>query len=139
LILDASTAILRIFLHSATFEQIIPILAIIKGMKTIKRELAHIGMFGPDEIVITKAYLADCAETFDGKCPVSLGHKLADWMPKFGNVKSVELLENDESLSGDVEMHDELADAVMSPGYAGTNRCNSWLSNPPPCPPGMWG
>lgn len=90
-------------------------------MKTIKRELAHIGMFGPDGIVVTKTDLADCAETFDGKCPVSLGHRLADWMPKFGNVKSVELLEDGESLSGEVEMHDELADAVMSPGYAGMN------------------
>ncbi len=86
-------------------------------MKTIKRELAHIGMFGPDGTVVTKTDLADCAETFDGKCPVSLGHRLADWMPKFGNVKSVELLEDGESLSGEVEMHDELADAVDEKFY----------------------
>ena len=86
-------------------------------MKTVKRELAHIGMFGPDGTVVTKADLADCAETFDGKCPISLGHKLADWMPKFGNVKSVELLEDGESLSGEVEMHDELADAVDEKFY----------------------
>lgn len=86
-------------------------------MKTVKRELVHTGMFGSDGTIITKADLADCAETFDGKCPVSLGHKLADWMPKFGNVKSVELLKGGESLSGDVEMHDELADAVDQKFY----------------------
>ncbi len=86
-------------------------------MKTVKRELVHTGMFGPDGTVITKADLADCAETFDGKCPVSLGHKLADWMPKLGNVKSVGLQEDGESLVGDVEMHDELADAVDEKFY----------------------
>jgi len=86
-------------------------------MKTVKRELAHTGMFGPDGTVITKADLADCEQTFDGKCPVTLGHKLADWMPKFGNVKSVELLEDGDSLSGEVEMHDELADAVDEKFY----------------------
>lgn len=86
-------------------------------MKTVKRELVHTGMFGPDGIVITKADLADCAQTYDGKCPVTLGHKLADWMPKFGNVKSVELSTDGESLSGDVEMHDDLADAVDEKFY----------------------
>lgn len=87
------------------------------GMKTVKRELAHIGMFGPDGTIVTKADLADCAETFDGKCPVSLGHKLADWMPKFGNVKSVALSAGGESLLGEVEMHDALAAAVDEKFY----------------------
>ena len=86
-------------------------------MKTIKRELAHIGMFGPEGTVVTKADLADCAETFDGKCPVSLGHRLVDWMPKFGNVVSVELTDGGESIMGDVEMHDALADAVDEKFY----------------------
>lgn len=86
-------------------------------MKTVKRELAHTGMFGPDGTVVTKADLADCAETFDGKCPVSLGHRLVDWMPKFGNVASVKLTDDGESLSGEVEMHDALAEAVDEKFY----------------------
>lgn len=86
-------------------------------MKTVKRELVHVGMFGPDGTVITKTDLADCNETFDGKCPISLGHHLADWMPKFGNVKSVEIQKDGESLVGDVEMRDELADAVDEKFY----------------------
>jgi len=102
---------------SATFERSAAESAMISGMKTVKRELVHTGMFGSDGTIITKADLADCAETFDGKCPVTLGHKLADWMPKFGNVKNVELLKNGESLLGDVEMHDELADAVAQKFY----------------------
>lgn len=81
-------------------------------MKTIKRELAHVGMFGSDGAKVTKQDLADCAETFDGKCPVSLGHKLVDWMPKFGNVVKVALERDGESLAGDVELNDLLADAV---------------------------
>jgi hypothetical protein len=86
-------------------------------MKTIKRELAHVGMFGSDGTKITKQDLADCAETFDGKCPVSLGHKLADYLPKFGNVSKVALTSDGESLSGDVELHDLLADAVDEKFY----------------------
>jgi len=48
------------------------------GMKTVTRKLAYTEVFVPDGTIITKADLADYAETFDGKCPVSLGHKLAD-------------------------------------------------------------
>jgi hypothetical protein len=81
-------------------------------MKTITRELAHTGMFGPDGVTITKRHLSDCKETFDGKCPITLGHRLADWMPKFGNVQSVDLAKGGESLVGKVELHDLLADAV---------------------------
>jgi hypothetical protein len=69
-------------------------------------------MFGPDGVTITKRHLADCKETFDGKCPITIGHKLADWMPKFGNVQSVELQKGGDSLVGKVELHDLLADAV---------------------------
>lgn len=86
-------------------------------MKTITRELAHVGMFGPDGVTITKAHLADCAETFDGKCPATLGHRLADFLPKFGNVQSVELAENGDSLIGKVELHDLLADAIDEKFY----------------------
>ncbi len=80
-------------------------------MKKIKRELAHVGMFGSDGTLITKAHLADLAATADGDCPVSLGHKLADWMPRMGTVKSVALEKNGESLVGEIEEQDLLADA----------------------------
>jgi hypothetical protein len=86
-------------------------------MKTIKRELAHVGMFGPDGVTITRKHLEDCAQTFDGKCPATLGHRLADWMPKFGNVKAVELQNDGDSLVGDVEVNDLLADAVDAKFY----------------------
>lgn len=87
-------------------------------MKTITRELAHVGMFGADGTVVTESDLADCAETFDGKCPISLGHTLADWMPKFGSVKKVSLTENGKSLVGDeIELNDLLADAVDAKLY----------------------
>jgi hypothetical protein len=88
-----------------------------RAMKTIKRELAHVGMFGQDGTKITKQDLADVAETFDGKGPISLGHKLADWMPKFGNTKSLVLSEDGESLTGELEINDVLADAVDEKYY----------------------
>lgn len=86
-------------------------------MKTMKLELAHVGMFGPDGTPVTRTHLADCAATFDGKCPATLGHKLADWMPKFGNVSSVGLEKGGDSLVGKVEVNDLLADAVDAKFY----------------------
>ena len=70
-----------------------------EGMRTIKCELAHVGMFGSDGPVVTKQGLADVVDdTFDGKGPVTLSHKLADWMPKFGNTTHVELDASGDSL-----------------------------------------
>jgi hypothetical protein len=86
-------------------------------MKKLKLELAHVGMFGQDGTVVTEQDLAEVAETFDGKGPVSLGHKLADWMPKFGDVRKVELSEDGTSLSGELEIKDVLADAVEEKWY----------------------
>ncbi len=81
-------------------------------MKTLKRELMHVGMFGADGTTVTKNDIAECAATFDGKCPIVIGHELADWMPKFGNVKKVSIQENGDSLVGDeIEIHDLLAEA----------------------------
>ncbi len=81
-------------------------------MKTIKRELMHVGMFGPNGTSVTKDDIAECYETFDGKCPVVIGHTLADWMPKFGSVKKVSIQQNGNSLVGDeIEIHDLLAEA----------------------------
>ncbi|OHD27281.1 MAG: hypothetical protein A2Y38_19350, partial [Spirochaetes bacterium GWB1_59_5] len=88
-------------------------------MKTIKRELAHVGMFGQDGsgVRVTKQDLAEVAETFDGVGPITLGHELADWMPKFGDVKKLELSADGTSLSGDLEINDVLADAVDEKFY----------------------
>jgi hypothetical protein len=86
-------------------------------MKTIKRELVHVGMFGSDGTVVTKQDLADINETFDGKGPVTLGHKLVDWMPKFGNTTNVDLNASGESLAGKLEINDVLADAVDEKFY----------------------
>lgn len=88
-------------------------------MKTIKRELAHVGMFGQsgNGVQVTKQDLAEVASTFDGKAPISLGHKLADWMPKFGDVTKVELSADGESLSGELAVHDVLADAIDEKFY----------------------
>lgn len=90
-----------------------------RAMKTIKRELAHVGMFGQsgDGVLVTKKDLAEVAETFDGMSPVSLGHKLADWMPKFGDVTKVQLSADGNSLSGELEINDVLADAVDAKFY----------------------
>ncbi len=88
-------------------------------MKTIKRELAHVGMFGQDGsgVRVTKQDLAEVAETFDGVGPITLGHELADWMPKFGDVKKVELSADGTSLSGELDINDVLADAVDEKFY----------------------
>lgn len=87
-------------------------------MKTIKRELARVGQFGSDGTVVTEKDLKECADTFDGKCPIALGHKLADWMPKFGNAKTVSLADNGKTLVGELEIHDLLADAVEEKFYS---------------------
>jgi len=86
-------------------------------MKKLKRELAHVGMFGQDGTKVTEQDLAEVAETFDGKGPISLGHTLADWMPKFGDVRKVELSEDGKSLTGELEINDVLADAVDEKWY----------------------
>ncbi|HOX30908.1 MAG TPA: hypothetical protein PLB91_01185 [Spirochaetales bacterium] len=88
-------------------------------MKKLKRELAHVGMFGQDGsgVRVTKEDLAEVAATFDGQSPVTLGHELADWMPKFGDVTKVELAEGGESLVGEMEINDVLADAVDEKFY----------------------
>jgi hypothetical protein len=88
-------------------------------MKTIKRELAHVGMFGQDGsgVLVTRQDLAEVAETFDGVSPITLGHELADWMPKFGDVKKIELSADGNSLSGELDINDVLADAVDEKFY----------------------
>jgi hypothetical protein len=72
---------------------------------------------GGQKVEVTQAMLADIKETFDGKCPVTLGHQLADWMPKFGNVSKLEPETSDSSIVSDLEIHDLLADALDEKFY----------------------
>jgi hypothetical protein len=52
-------------------------------------ELAKVGRFGQDGVMVTDIDLKEVSETFQGDAPITLGHNLADWMPRFGTVKSV--------------------------------------------------
>lgn len=90
-----------------------------------RMELAKTGSFGPDGAQITLANLQDIEETFDGKCPVSLGHYMVkqDWWPSWGNVETIDLVvdENgvDAVLYGDVSLTPVLAEAIDSGFYTG--------------------
>ena len=76
-------------------------------------ELARPGTFGQAGTKVTLQDLKEITETFSGSSPITLGHQLADWMPAFGKVLSVSLDTKDSSpaLTGEIEMHDLLADA----------------------------
>jgi len=88
-------------------------------------ELARTGSFGPDGAAVTLQNLQDVVDTFDGKCPVSLGHYMTkqDWWPSWGNVETIELVKDingiDGVLHGDVSMQPVLAEAIDSGFYTG--------------------
>jgi len=73
----------------------------------MKIELVKVGTFG--EHTITEKDLDELVETFQGEVPITLGHSLADFMPAFGWVTSVE--KKDGSLIGEVELNDLLKEA----------------------------
>lgn len=85
-------------------------------MKRMKLELARVGIFGQDGATVTKGALREVAETFAGRAPIVIGHNLADFMPAFGYVVGVDFDEEAETLSGDVELTDVMADAYDT-GY----------------------
>lgn len=94
--------------------------------KVLKRmELARTGSFGPDGAAVTLQNLQDVVDTFDGKCPVSLGHYMTkqDWWPSWGNVETIDLVKDingiDGVLHGDVSMQPVLAEAIDSGFYSG--------------------
>ena len=94
--------------------------------KVLKRmELARTGSFGPDGAAVTLQNLQDVVDTFDGKCPVSLGHYMTkqDWWPSWGNVETIELVKDingiDGVLHGDVSMQPVLAEAINNGFYSG--------------------
>jgi hypothetical protein len=77
----------------------------------LRLQLAKPGKFGIDGTVVTEQALRDAVETFESDVPITLGHHLADFMPAFGWVKSVEYSEPEKILYGDVELSDVLKDA----------------------------
>lgn len=95
--------------------------------KLIRIKLAKTGTFGASGAVITVQMLKEVEETFDGKCPVSLGHYMAkqDWWPSWGNVETIALEVADDGQSavlyGDVSINETLAEAIdngMYPGWS---------------------
>ena len=57
-------------------------------------EIARVGTFGEDGTTITENILQDAVNTFEGRAPITLGHRMAtifnylpeDARPKFGSV-----------------------------------------------------
>ena len=89
-------------------------------MKTRKRELAKAGIFGSvdNPVVVTEKDLREIAETFPDQktAPIQFGHWADAASPRLGNVISVSYDEKEKSLTGEIEEHDVLFDAVEQ-GY----------------------
>lgn len=85
-------------------------------MKTRKRELAKVGVFGSidNPVIVTEKDLKEIAETFQEQktAPVQFGHWADAASPRLGNVVSVAFDEKSKVLTGEVEEHDTLAEAV---------------------------
>jgi len=90
-------------------------------MKTRKREIARVGIFGSKDNpqIVTEKDLKEIAETFADikKSPVSLnGHWPDPSAPRLGNVVNVSYDEAAQTLTGEIEEEDALAESVDA-GY----------------------
>ena len=90
-------------------------------MNKRKREIAKVGIFGAKDNpqIVNEKDLKEIAETFAeiGKAPVSLnGHWPEASSPRLGNVVSVSYDETTQTLTGEIEEEDDLAEAVDA-GY----------------------
>jgi hypothetical protein len=90
-------------------------------MKTRTREIAKAGIFGSKDNlqIVNEKDLKEIAETFKEikKAPVSLnGHRPNAFSPRLGNVVSVSYNETTQTLIGEIEEKDALAEAVDA-GY----------------------
>ncbi|MCF7952387.1 MAG: hypothetical protein K9L57_12185 [Spirochaetaceae bacterium] len=74
-------------------------------------ELARVGVHGLKGQSVSEQDLKEMVETFS-ETPVTIGHRLADWMPAFGKVVSVSYDGKSRSLAGVVELSDLLAEAM---------------------------
>jgi len=78
-------------------------------------ELARVGRWGLDGSEIAKQDIAELAETFAGKRPVTIGHDVTDRAPKFGDVLDCWPSADGGSLAGAV-MFNETADKLYEDG-----------------------
>ena len=90
-------------------------------MKIRKREIAKVGIFGSKDNpqIVNEKDLKEIAETFAEiqKAPISLnGHWPDPASPRLGNVASVSYDETTQTLTGEIEEEDALAEAVDA-GY----------------------
>jgi len=81
----------------------------------MKLELAKAG--NHNGITITEADLQDMADTFCGDIPVTIGHELDDSMPAYGWVKKLETSEDKAILIGEIELNEELEQAIADGKY----------------------
>ena len=85
-------------------------------MKTRKREIAKAGIFGSVEnpVIVLASDLKEIAETFPEiqKAPIQLGHWPDAEQPRLGNVVGVTYDDATETLIGEIEEEDALAQAV---------------------------
>jgi hypothetical protein len=83
-------------------------------MKVVRTlELARTGEWGRDGAAITRRDLAEVAETFAGGPPLTVGHIPKDQRegPRYGQIRSVSLSDNGNTLLGQVEFGDAANDA----------------------------
>ncbi|MDR0302345.1 MAG: hypothetical protein LBI04_08565 [Treponema sp.] len=90
-------------------------------MKTRTREIAKVGIFGSKDNpqIVNEKDLKEIAETFEAikKAPISLnGHWPDPASPRLGNVIGVTYDETAQTLTGEIEEEDALAEAVDA-GY----------------------
>jgi hypothetical protein len=90
-------------------------------MKTRKREIAKVGIFGSKDNpqIVNEKDLKEITETFAEikKAPVSLnGHWPDPASPRLGNVINVTYDETTQTLTGEIEEEDALAESVDA-GY----------------------
>ena len=91
-------------------------------MRTIRTlELAKVGEWGMSSDPITGQDLKEVVETFTPRRPVGIGHEAMrrDDAPKYGNVWSVALADNGNTLTGEVEFTDALDTLYTSGAYDG--------------------
>jgi hypothetical protein len=91
----------------------------VKTVRTL--ELARTGDWGQDGAPITRRDLAEVVETFAGRPPLTLGHIPKDQKegPRYGQALSVDLVENGNTLIGEVEFGDAANAAYEAGTYDG--------------------
>lgn len=90
-------------------------------MKTRKREIAKVGIFGSidNPTIVTEKDLKEISETFSDQktAPIQFGHWANSESPRLGNVVSVTYDPKAQSLSAEIEEHDALFQAVEDGFY----------------------